>query len=278
MNTSAIKFFLVVISVFIAALGTGLLAVGCVLEFRTEMLTGYLTPIMKVIPTGGGTGADLWTLYQYTAISFIAGGIIIVFLGVNGCIVGTCPNQISAIVYIATMGGVVLAQLIGTGILASADIDSTLKETLKDNLLRKYAGDTATDEYSEAWNYAFVEFDCCAIESYREFIFVVRWDRETNDSGVVTTVHIPITCCNMPGDYPNYGPPYDSNCTTDPTQENSHYLKGCYDRLYDYIRYYYILLISCEASPILFEIAAIVFALIVSHDLRKQKGKIIPDD
>ena len=45
------------------------------------MLTGYLTPIMKVIPSGGGTGADLWTLYQYTTISFIAGGLIIVFLG-----------------------------------------------------------------------------------------------------------------------------------------------------------------------------------------------------
>ena len=54
---------------------------------------------------------------------------------------------------------------------------------------------------------------------------MVRWDRETNDSGVVITADIPVTCCNMPGDYPNYGPPYDSNCTTEPTEENSHYLK-----------------------------------------------------
>ena len=36
-------------------------------------------------------------------------------------------------------------------------IDSTLKETLKDHMLRKYAGDEAFDEYSQAWNYAFIE-------------------------------------------------------------------------------------------------------------------------
>ena len=36
-------------------------------------------------------------------------------------------------------------------------IDSTLKETLKNHMLRKYAGDEAFDEYSQALNYAFIE-------------------------------------------------------------------------------------------------------------------------
>ena len=38
-----------------------------------------------------------------------------------------------------------------------SQIEGSLMETLKDNFLRKYAGDEAVDEYSKAWNYAFVE-------------------------------------------------------------------------------------------------------------------------
>ena len=36
-------------------------------------------------------------------------------------------------------------------------IDSTLMVSLRNNLLKKYAGDEAVDEYSQAWNYVFIE-------------------------------------------------------------------------------------------------------------------------
>ena len=74
-------------------------------------------------------------------------------------------------------------------------------------------------------NCVLFQFDCCAVESYQEFFFTVRWDREKNISGVVTAVTIPTTCCKLSGDYPNQGPPNDVNCTTNPTEENSNYLK-----------------------------------------------------
>ena len=62
-------------------LGSCLLTVGYVLEFQTEVFTGYLAPILKAIPAGGGTGADIWTLYNYATISFIVVGSVMVLIG-----------------------------------------------------------------------------------------------------------------------------------------------------------------------------------------------------
>ena len=54
---------------------------GYVLEFQTEVFTGYLAPILKSIPAGGGTGSDVWTLYNYATISFIVVGSLMVLIG-----------------------------------------------------------------------------------------------------------------------------------------------------------------------------------------------------
>ena len=62
-------------------LGACVLTVGYVLEFETEVFTGYLVPILKAIPAGGGTGSDVWTLYNYATISFIVVGSVMVLIG-----------------------------------------------------------------------------------------------------------------------------------------------------------------------------------------------------
>ena len=70
-----------------------------------------------------------------------------------------------------------------------------------------------------------LQFDCCAVESYTEFDITVYWNRKKNINGNITKVMIPETCCKLEGDYPDQGPPYDSNCTLNATTDNSYFDK-----------------------------------------------------
>lgn len=56
-------------------------AIGGVLRFHTEMLNGYLIPIVKLLPSGGFTSMDVWTLYNYTAFVMLGIGVAIGSLG-----------------------------------------------------------------------------------------------------------------------------------------------------------------------------------------------------
>lgn len=64
-------------------LGAGLTFVGVVVKFYTELVNGYLTPMIKLLSAGGGTGADVWTLYNMTATSLIAFGVAVVLSGTS---------------------------------------------------------------------------------------------------------------------------------------------------------------------------------------------------
>lgn len=54
---------------------------GVVIKFRTEMIDGYLTPLVKILPAGGGTGSDVWTLYNMNSIALMVFGIAV---GISG--------------------------------------------------------------------------------------------------------------------------------------------------------------------------------------------------
>lgn len=62
-------------------MGIGLSAIGGVTRYNTEMMNGYLTPIVKLVSAGSGTESDLYTLYNVTTFANILLGVLVSVTG-----------------------------------------------------------------------------------------------------------------------------------------------------------------------------------------------------
>ncbi|XP_045208505.2 tetraspanin-1-like isoform X2 [Mercenaria mercenaria] len=221
-----VKCLLVLNSILITVLGAGLTLVGVIIKFYTELIDGYLTPIIKLLSAGGGTGADIWTLYNMNSIALLAFGVAVIISGFFGCYVAACPKKQTVTAYMVIMTVMIMLQITSAAFILTMKVENEIKDTLKINLVNMYYGDEAKDEYSSAWNYAMVEFSCCGAESAGDFKLAINWDHEkTGDNGTYT-VTVPVTCCKLPGKYPGFGEPNNENCTVNPTTENSYYQQG----------------------------------------------------
>lgn len=270
-----LKCLLILDGLVITVLGIGLTLLGVVVKFYTEMVNGYLTPLVKVLPAGGGTGSDVWTLYNMNSIAIIAMGIAVSISGFLGCLVATCPKQKITTVYMVLTAVLILGQLTSAALVLTMKIGDGMKDTMKIILVENYCGDEATDAMSAAWNYAFVEFGCCGAESYTDFKLTILWDREKIDAnGTAYVVTVPVTCCRLPGKYPDFGTPYNESCPTDPSAENSFYDQKCYHKLEDYLRYYGVLMGCSCIVVVIFEALSIVILVAVVMEIKRNRKKV----
>ncbi|XP_071055358.1 CD82 antigen isoform X2 [Onthophagus taurus] len=106
---------------------------------------------------------------------------------------------------------------------AEIETRNFLKTTIKKYSIEKY---TAASEESNAitlmWNHFQAQLKCCGVDNYKDF-------NTTNSDK-----KIPISCCVLEGDKSLFKP-MDPSCTSNPTESNSYFLKGCYDVLLDWI-------------------------------------------
>lgn len=275
MMKPCLKCTVVFSSVLVTIAGGLLAAVGVVVKYRTEMLNGYLTPVVKLLSSGGGTETDVWTLYNMAAIASIVCGSATVITGFLGCWVGAYTRMLPIICFMLFSTIVVCCLTTSAALILTTDIQVGMADTLRANLVNHYRGDESKTEFSEAWNYAFVEFSCCGAMSYIDFKLAVQWDRQkTDDNGTIYTVEVPVTCCKLPGKYPDFGTPYNESCTTDPSNGNSYFSESCPGKLYDYLWYYGILLsCSCLGDAGILGIAlAVVTAICV--ELKKKRKRV----
>ncbi|XP_052803046.1 tetraspanin-18-like isoform X2 [Mya arenaria] len=229
---------------------------------------------MKLLGSGSGTGADVWSLYRITAISFMAFGMVLFVLGVIGCLIATCPAQKALVVHMSLTAVLAFAHVTSVALIFTMNIQAEIADTLRSNLVGHYQGEEATDEYSVAWNYAFVEFHCCSADTYADFLVTVQWERPPVD-GANTTHVIPVTCCKLPGKWPDYGEPSDMNCTLTPTSENSYIDHPCWKELNWYLWYYGLLMAGCCVGSLALEGVGIAVAVWASMDLRSRQLKIM---
>ncbi|XP_069119140.1 tetraspanin-7-like [Argopecten irradians] len=159
-----------------------------------------------------------------------------------------------------------------TGIIVCATMDSWVEDqltgALQTTINDDYGGADVTNSISNAWNYAFVTYQCCGIQSYTDLQSAIKWNR-TGSSDV-----IPVTCCIVPGSYPDYGNPTDQTCTSTPTTVNSHAFKGCYDKIKAFLDTYANYIIGIGSAILFLELLTVISAFILS----RRRKKTMPGD
>ncbi|KAL4228841.1 hypothetical protein ACF0H5_011882 [Mactra antiquata] len=265
----------IVYELFLQVIGLGVSAIGGVLRFHTEMF-GYLTPLMKLLPSGGFTGYDVWTIYNYTSIAMICLGIIIGSLGILGCWIGSCTRLLQIVINLVLIILIILIQVLVTVLILTTKINDDIKEPLTKNLYNHYTGDlNRTDDYTVAWNYMFVEFSCCGSENSNDFKSTIKWDRmKTDENGTTYEVEVPVTCCQLPEKYPDFGQPLDENCTTSPSTENSFYDESCYDKFGTYLRYYSVFMSASCGGSIFFEMITVFTLISMCLEIKRRRNKV----
>ncbi|KAK3610798.1 hypothetical protein CHS0354_013316, partial [Potamilus streckersoni] len=228
-----------------------MLGFGALLKFGTEMLRGYMVPLMKALPIGHST--DAWTLFNSAAIVFMTLGSICLILGGVGCSAVLCPSRVAVLIYIVAVMVVITGEISIALLLYTTDVGDDLKSSLRDDLVAHYAGDDNQDEHSKAWNYIFVQFDCCGVTNYLDLKAAINWNRKKAVNGTEYTMKTPTACCKVTGDYPGYDPPFDAYCDITPTDDNSYYMKGCYEKVKKYLFDYSLILMAGGGGMIAIE-------------------------
>ncbi|XP_033759090.1 tetraspanin-1-like [Pecten maximus] len=249
-------------NIIFVVFGVTILSLGCILITGQNLTAGYLVALFNALPEVSGS---LGSFFSYVAATMIFVGAVMFLLGMLGCI-GACGVN-PRLLY--TYSGLLLTLLVGkmTGIIVCTTMDTWIDERLTDALQTTinddYGGAEVTNRISNAWNYAFVTYKCCGINTYSDLHSATKWNR-TGSSDV-----IPVTCCVVPGSYPNYGNPSDPTCKSSPTTENSYASNGCYDKIKDFLDTYAAYIIGVGSAILFLELITIISAFLLSRQRKK---------
>ncbi|XP_052062641.1 tetraspanin-1-like [Mytilus californianus] len=255
------KILLVTINVIFIAIGFVIAAFGIVVATGSNIFGGYIEPLFR----DAGGNESVGSFFLYVAISgAVLGSFILVIASVGAC--GACCNKKCLLYsYVAAMGVILVIEiaLVVVCVLKWDWVESQLKSALKLSINDQYAGSTATDSISVAWNYAFVTFHCCGVFNSTDLSSAKKWN---------STNKIPSTCCIVTGSFPDQSDPTDPSCPTQPTTGNSHAHKGCYEHILDLILQYndYILGISVAIATLQ------IFTLVAAIVIARTRNKIRP--
>ncbi|KAL3886866.1 hypothetical protein ACJMK2_026827 [Sinanodonta woodiana] len=263
-----VKGLTIILNTIITLAALVMLGFGALLKFGTEMLSGYMVPLMKTLPTGHST--DAWTLFNSTAIVFMTLGSICLVLGGIGCSAVLCPSRVAVLIYIVAVVVVMTGEISIALLLYTTDTGDNLKSSLRADLVAHYAGDDSQDKQSKAWNYIFVQFDCCGVTNYLDLKAAINWNGKKTVNGTEFTMKTPTACCKVTGVYPGYDPPSDVYCDITPTDDNSYYMKGCYEKVKKYLFDYSLIIIAGGGGMISIEIVSLVLAVVIFRSLRKK--------
>lgn len=263
------RVFLVVVNTLFTILGFALLVVGCLVKFKEDLVTKYAKELFKVIKLDSAD-YNLDELLSSSAVVFIIVGVVILIVGVLGCFGACCGWRVFLVIYaiivflvlIAEIAGVVLAALM------KKDVDSVVKKGMKKSIADYYKGDLSQEPVSLAWNSLLIEFDCCGVDNYMDFMNATNWNKTYN--GQTLDLKTPLSCCiGIEGEFPDIKYPADTTCATNPTDTKSNWKKGCYSAIEDFINKYSNIFIGIGVVVAIFEILCIVFAIIVCRNVEE---------
>lgn len=261
------RVFLVIVNTLFTILGFALLVIGCLVKFKEDLVTKYAKELFKVIKLDSAD-YNLDELLSSSAIVFIIVGVVILIVGVLGCFGACCGWRVFLVIYaiivflvlIAEIAGVVLAALM------KKDVDSVVKKGMKKSIADFYKGDLSQEPVSLAWNSLLIEFDCCGVDNYMDFMNATHWNKTYNGQ----TLKTPLSCCkDVKGEFPDIQYPAATPCATNPTDADNNMNKGCYSAIEDFINKYSNIFIGIGVVVAIFEILCIVFAIIVCRNVEE---------
>ncbi|KAK2155336.1 hypothetical protein LSH36_242g01033 [Paralvinella palmiformis] len=226
------KVCLVVVNVVFQLLGVILLVIGIILKTGWVLLDKYVFPLL-------GSGDDTTTQSSIGDVSitdslsgalasssyvFIGLGIFILVAGFLGCAGACCKIRTLLIIYVVLIVLVLLAQLIFIILLSTDKLNDSIKTNLKNEINQTYGGISDKTVTSLSFNAIMMQYNCCGVENFEEFLWASKWNRfyqiEVDGSTENVTLQIPIACCKTTGAFPEVDL-LTPNCTWDPNIDNS---------------------------------------------------------
>ncbi|XP_052061292.1 tetraspanin-9-like [Mytilus californianus] len=263
--------FLIVLNITFVILGLGLIIAGGMLREKSETVNDKVLPLLNEI--GIGPGFTMGDLLEAIAILVIIIGIIAFTLSTIGGFGACCKNRVLLIIYGI---GVVLIGAAEIFVLkAWTDLKKELNETIKSTLLKllkDYEGNTE-DILTIAWNFVFLLFDCCGVntQSSVDDFSTTTWASTTRGTDV-----IPGWCCKE-AKIDTASSLYGTNCTITPTSSNSYYETGCYTAIEKILTTYSTTFISICTLILLVEILAVISAVVmviqISNDVNSNRHR-----
>uniref|UniRef100_K1Q8M1 Tetraspanin-18 n=1 Tax=Magallana gigas TaxID=29159 RepID=K1Q8M1_MAGGI len=142
---------------------------------------------------------------------------------------------------------------------------------MKKSIAEFYKGDLSQEPVSLAWNSLLIEFDCCGVDNYMDFMNATHWSKTYNGQ----TLKTPLSCCKgIEGEFPDIKYPADTTCATNPIDANSNWENGCFYAIKDFINKYSNLFIGIGGGVVINQIYCIIFAIIIYRNV-KEGEKIV---
>ncbi|KAL4229066.1 hypothetical protein ACF0H5_012105 [Mactra antiquata] len=263
------RVLLIVVNILFLLIGLGLMVVGFILRFGRSVYEPVLESGMDLLDklltdTKIGTYAvkdiDIGEAMSSLAIGFIIGGLILVALSFLGCCGACCKISIILWIYAILVAVFVLVEIIAIGVLyAKTDV---VTDKLKSSM-SEYKGLESSDVYTLTWNIVMIEFECCGVDSYKDFAeYATNW-KKPGGTSLVT----PITCCKT---LPSAPSSYGCAQAFDATKNNGE--KGCFKTIWDKSFANTVIVVPVLVVCGLIQISFIVFAIIIA----KSDDKISP--
>lgn len=226
---------------------------------------------MNVLTKVGADDSDfnVTGLLESAAIVLLVGGGAILLIGFLGCCGAMKQNKCLLGLYAFFLIIILIVELAAIIIAAvfQGKVQDELKDFLKKNINTTYEGKIDTkEEFSLGLDYAQVYFQCCGIDSYKEFQGATKWNHTAD-------VIIPETCCKLE-DKDEYLKDQkavlkDKKCPTSPTGTNSNIDKPCWDSIESYLKDRIAIVIGIAAGIVALEVVCVIFTCCIISELRK---------
>lgn len=260
------KVFLVIINLVFLALGLGLLIAGILVKINA--LSSDVTPALNTVEVAGYKLGDL---ANNLSIVFIVIGAFIVLVSGLGLIGGCCEVRWMLVVYAILVLILLIMKIAAVALWFKmrTDFEETVRAELFDNLKSKYENDLLNNTespISNAWNYAFLTFDCCGVnpvinKTDNDFTMTPWCTKDPGECYRRNDTMIPRTCCTGV-DQSNYITEAKTECYLN-VVEGSYNKKGCYDAVKDLISTYGTVFIAISIAVMVVEVFAVLFAILI---------------
>jgi len=216
------------------------------------------------------TGSDSFLdLIRGAGGIIIAVGLLVTIVGILGCCGAIRQKPACLDWFMALLIIFVILQIVAT-ILAGVfhtQITNTLTETMNKTVQSKYGSNEST-LVTASWDIIQYEFECCGVDSYRDWIWS-QWRSKQADN-----VEVPDTCCKLTNSDPSKPQPENrelcnteaSNGDSKPTQLHP---KGCESKLDSWLKSYWGVLIGIVVFVIVIEVAGIVLSCCLISGIKK---------
>lgn len=146
--------------------------------------------------------------------------------------------------------------------------DTHTKGFLKHTLETYYTTGSNKDAVTHSWDLIMSHMQCCGVDNYHDFQTAKLFVNAASIEGFGRK--IPEACCVLTGDKALITP-QDASCTKNPTDTNSYWNTGCFDRTTQLIEDNLTLVIGAVVVVAAVELLAIIFSFCLCRAVGKER-------